>query len=124
VEAKQIIEQLSADSLSRKDALTALYPPSSPDHQKRAFVRVLAEAWIFLTGKTPGKNPDPLNNPFLRVVEAAWMDWHQEDSSVPAAFAEALNAAISSIDAAQLQRLRDVGPEWLPGWMVSRKDMT
>ena len=124
VEAKQIIDKLSADTLRRKDALMALYPPSSPDHQKRAFVRVLAEAWIFLTEKTPGKNPDPLKNPFLRVVEAAWMDWHQEDSSDAAAFAEALNAAISSIDAAQLQRLRDVGPGWLPGWMVSRKDMT
>ena len=76
VEAKQIIGKLRADTLTRKDALVALYPNSSQDHQKRAFVRILAEGWVFLTGEMPGKNLDPSKNPFLRVVEAAWMDWH------------------------------------------------
>ena len=112
VAAKQIIGKLRADTLTRRDALLALYPNSSQDHQKRGFVRILAEGWIFLTGEMPGKNLDPSKNPFLRVVEAAWMDWHQEDSSDAAAFGEALNAAISSIDEARLNWLRAVGPEW------------
>jgi hypothetical protein len=97
------------------DALVALYPSSSQDHQKRAFVRILAEGWVFLTGKMPGKNLDPSKNPFLRVVEAAWIDWHQMKDSDAAAFGEALNAAISSIDEAQLNWLRAAGPGWLPG---------
>ena len=78
VEAKQIIGKLRADTLTRRDALAALYPNSSQDHQKRAFVRILAEGWVFLTGEMPGKHLDPSKNPFLRVVEAAWSDWHPE----------------------------------------------
>ena len=109
VAAKQIIGKLHADTLTRRDALVALYPNSSQDHQKRAFVRILAEGWVFLTGEMPGKNLDPSKNPFLRVVEAAWSDWHQ---SRTAAFGEALNAAISSIDEAQLNWLLAAGPEW------------
>ena len=112
VAAKQIIGKLRADTLTRRDALLALYPNSSQDHQKRAFVRILAEGWVFLTGKMPGKNLDPLKNPFLRVVEAAWTDWRQEDSSDTAAFGEALNAAISSIDKTRFNRLVAMGPEW------------
>jgi len=115
VAAKQIIGKLRADTLTRRDALLVLYPSSSQDRQKRAFVRILAEGWIFLTGKMPGKNLDPSKNPFLRVVEAAWIDWHQVKNSDAAAFGEALNAAISSIDEAQLNWLRAVGPGWLPG---------
>ena len=110
VEAKQIIGKLHADTLTRRDALVALYPSSSQDHQKRAFVRILAEGWVFLTGKMPGKNLDPSKNPFLRVVEAAWIDWHQVNNSDAAAFGEALNAAISSIDDARLKWLRAEGP--------------
>ena len=112
VAAKQIIGKLRADTLTRRDALVALYPSSSQDHQKRAFVRILAEGWVFLTGEMPGKNREPLKNPFLRAVDAAWIDWHQEDSDA-AAFGEALDAAISSIDEAQLNWLRAVGPGWV-----------
>ena len=115
VVAKQVIGKLRADTLTRRDALVALYPSSSQDHQKRAFVRILAEGWVYLTGQMPGKHPDLLKNPFLRAVDAAWIDWHQEDSSDAAAFGEALNAAISSIDEAKLNWLRAVGPGWLPG---------
>jgi hypothetical protein len=113
VAAKQIIGKLRADTVTRRDTLLALYPSSSEDHQKRGFVRILAEGWVFLTGEMPGKNLDPSKNPFLRVVEAAWLDWHQNSDA--AAFGEALNAAISSIDEAQLNWLRAVGPGWLPG---------
>jgi hypothetical protein len=115
VEAKQIIGKLRADTLTRRDALLALYPNSSQVHQKRGFVRILAEGWVFLTGEMPGKNLDPSKNPFLRVVEAAWIDWHQVKDSDVAAFGEALNAAISSIDEAQFNWLRAAGPGWLPG---------
>jgi hypothetical protein len=119
VAAKQIIGKLHADTLTRRDALVALYPNSFQDHQKRAFVRILAECWIFLTGKMPGKHRDPLKNPFLRVVEAAWIDWRQEDSSDAAAFGEALDAAISSIDEARSNWLVAIGPAWVrsPAWI-------
>ena len=110
--ARQIIGKLRADTLTRRDALLALYPNSSQDHQKRGFVRILAEGWVFLTGQRPGKSLDPLKNPFLRVVEAAWMDWLQEDSRDTEAFGDALNAAISSIDKTRFNRLVAVGPEW------------
>jgi hypothetical protein len=113
VEAKQIIGKLRADTLTRGDALAAIYPSSSQDHQKRAFVRILAEGWIFLTGKMPSKNPDSSKNPFLLVVEAAWLDWLEEGSSDTEAFGDALLAVISSIDDARLNKLRSDGPEWL-----------
>ena len=91
----------------------ALYPNSFQDHQKRAFVRILAEGWVFLTGEMPSKNLDPSKNPFLRVVEAAWIDWRQVKNSDAAVFGEALNAAISSIDEARLNLLRAEGPDWM-----------
>ena len=112
VAAKQIIGKLRADTLTHRDALVALYPNSYQDHQKRAFVRVWAEGWVFLTGEMPGKNREPSKNPFLRAVQAAWIDWHQEDSSDDPAFREALDAAISSIDKTRLNWLRAVGPGW------------
>jgi hypothetical protein len=111
VAAKQIIGKLRADTLTRRDALVALYPNSYQDHQKRAFVRILAEGWVFLTGKMPGKNRDPSKNPFLRVVEAAWTDWHHQENSSDA-FGEALDAAISSIEP-QFKGLRAMGPRWV-----------
>jgi hypothetical protein len=113
VEARQIIGNLHADTLKRRDALMALYPSSSQDHQKRAFVRILAEGWVFLTGKRPSKQPDSSKNPFLRVVEAAWMDWRKVKNSDTAVFGEALNAAISSIDETRVNRLVAGPPEWL-----------
>lgn len=113
VAAKQIIGKLHADTRTRRDALVALYPNSFQDHQKRAFVRILAEGWVFLTGEMPGKNLDPSKNPFLRVVEAAWIDWRQVKNSDAAVFGEALNAAISSIDDARLNLLRAEGPDWM-----------
>ena len=113
VAAKQIIVKLRADTLTRRDGLVAIYPNSSRDHEKRAFVRILAEGWVFLTGQMPGKNRDPLKNPFLRVVDAAWIEWHQENSSDAAAFGEALDTAISSINEAELNWLRAVGPGWV-----------
>jgi hypothetical protein len=113
VEAKQTIGKLHADTLTRRDALVAIYPSSFQDHQKRAFVRILAEGWVFLTGEMPGKNPDPSKNPFLRVVEAAWMDWRKVKNSDTAVFGDALNAAISLIDKPRLNRLVEAGPEWV-----------
>jgi len=123
VAAKQLIGQLRADTLRRRNALAAIYPNSSRDHQKRGFVRILAEGWVFLTGEMPGRQRDPSKNPFLRVVDAAWVDWHQEDSiSDAAGFGEALDAAISSIDEARLNELCAKGPEWadpqLLAWRV------
>jgi hypothetical protein len=113
VEAKQIIGKLHADTLTRRDALLELYRHSPQDHQKRGFVRILAEGWIFLTGEMPSKQRDPSKNPFLLVVEAAWLDWLEEDSSDTEAFGDALRAVISSIDEARLNKLRSDGPEWL-----------
>ena len=113
MKAKPIIGKLHADTVTRRDALVKQYRHSPQDHQKRGFVRILAEGWVFLTGKMPGKNRDPSKNPFLRVVEAAWIDWHQEDSSDTEAFGDALRAVISSIDEARLNKLRSDGPEWL-----------
>jgi hypothetical protein len=112
VAAKQIVSKLRADTLTRRDGLVALYPNSPQDYEKRAFVRILAEGWVFLTGEMPGKNRDLSKNPFLRVVDAAWVDWHQENSSDAAAFGEALDAAISSIDA-RFNGLRAIGPGWV-----------
>jgi hypothetical protein len=113
MKAKQIVDDLHADTLTQRDARMAIYPNSKQDHQKRGFVRVLAEGWIFLTGEKPSKHPDSSKNPFLLVVEAAWLDWLEEDSRDTEAFGDALQAAIASIDDARLNKLRSDGPEWL-----------
>jgi hypothetical protein len=111
VATKQIIGSLRDYTMTHRDGLLVLYPHSSQDHQKRAFVRILAEGWVFLTGKMPGKQRDPSKNPFLRVVEAAWSDWRKVKNSD--AFGDSLKAAILSIDEARFNRLVAVGPEWL-----------
>ena len=113
MKAKPIIGKLHADTVTRRDALVKQYRHSPQDHQKRGFVRILAEGWIFLTEKMPSKQRDPSKNPFLRVVEAAWLDWLEEDSSDTEAFGDALHAVISSIDEARLNKLCSDGPEWL-----------
>ena len=121
MEAKQIIGKLHADTLARRAALVAIYPNSYQDHQKWGFVKILAEGWIFLTGKMPSKHRDSLKNPFLRLVEAAWEDWHGAKRGDALAFGEALDAAISSIDEAWFEELR-ARPEWadlrLMAWNV------
>ena len=111
VATKQIIGKLRDYTMTHRDGLLVLYPDSSQDHQKRAFVRILAEGWVFLTGKMPGKHPDSSKNPFLRVVEDAWTDWRKVKNSD--AFGDSLNAAISSIDKTRFIRLVAAGPEWL-----------
>ena len=39
---------------------------------KAAFLRAMAEGWLFLTGRLPGLGIE--RNPFLRLAEAGWDD--------------------------------------------------
>ena len=44
--------------------------PGAPE--KMAFISILVEAWLFLTGRRPGRQPD--RNPFLDFALLAWED--------------------------------------------------
>jgi hypothetical protein len=43
-----------------------------PDFQKDAFVKILLEFYIYLTGTIPGKSLDHAKSPFLRLICALW----------------------------------------------------
>jgi hypothetical protein len=71
--ARDMLQELSGHAQHRRDRL-ARAGKNEGDLGKRAFVYVLAEGWIFLTGKRPGRNFYATRNPFLRFVKAAWTD--------------------------------------------------
>jgi hypothetical protein len=72
-EARKVLQELAKHARQRRLRL-AQAAKNDGDPGKRVFVYLLAEGWIFLTGKKPGRNFDPPRNPFLRFVEAAWTD--------------------------------------------------
>lgn len=68
-----LLKELKGSMRSKERAARkGVQNPGKPD--QRAFARVLAEAWIFLTGRVPGANPEPGKNPFLRFLSAGWSD--------------------------------------------------
>ena len=109
--ARQILRGLNDDTLRRRADLVAMYPHSF-DFEKRAFVERLAEGWVFLTGVRPGKNRDIGKNAFLTFVNAGWIDWHQERRP-DEGFGEALDAALSKLTDATVEKLQNVGPDWV-----------
>jgi hypothetical protein len=80
-----------------------------------AFVRPLAEMWLYLTGRKPGAQKD-LTNPFLRLVTAAWRDAFGESDEEPS-FNAALETleGMSKLPGDELWRTSviEFGPSWL-----------
>jgi hypothetical protein len=110
LEAKAIAERLEQDATRRRRVFTAAigHPALT---EKRPFVEILAEAWVFLVGRRPGANPTPEKNPFLRFVQAAWSDW-KGDEADPQSFVKALRDVIPKLDDDRVAILVRDGPEW------------
>jgi hypothetical protein len=107
--AREIAQRLEA-AASRKEARARIgrQNPGKPDHV--AFLRTLAEAWVYLTGSRPGSNPDHSKNPFLQFSALAWADVFGPEA--PPEFTGALRQ-LPDWSAFQLSQLKSRGPLWL-----------
>jgi len=85
--------------------------PGKPDHA--AFLRTLAEAWVYLTGRKPGSNPNHSKNPFLRFSALAWADVFGPQKEHDPEFSGALKQLRPDWSAFQLSQLKSNGPSWL-----------
>jgi hypothetical protein len=111
LQARHILTRLAADAERRRKEFTGAI--TNVDDQatieRRAFVRMLSEAWVFIMGRAPGNSPAP--NPFLDFAGAAWRDWR----GTPAApnFYRALCAALDALPESRIVVLAAQGPDWL-----------
>lgn len=92
------------------ESLPARQNPGDPT--ATAFVAVLADAWVMLTGLPPGAGNLPEKNPFLRFATAAWSDWHGPDAPEPA-FVGALRASIERLTPHAVSQIATSGAAWL-----------
>jgi hypothetical protein len=108
-DARDIARRLK-EAAQRKDARIrkGRQNPGKPNHA--AFVRTLAEAWVYLTGCKPGSTPDHSKNPFLRFSAIAWFDVFGPKD--PPEFTGALRQ-LPDWGAFQLSQLKSKGPSWL-----------
>jgi hypothetical protein len=110
--ARETVQRLK-EAAPRKEARVrkGRQNPGKPDHA--AFLRTLAEAWVYLTGRKPGSNLDPLSNPFLRFSAIAWSDvFNTEEEHGQPEFTGALRQ-LPDWSAFQLSQLKSKGPSWL-----------
>jgi hypothetical protein len=110
--ARKIAQRLE-EAAQRKDARIrkGRQNPGKPNHA--AFVRTLAEAWVYLTERKPGSTPDHSKNPFLQFSALAWADvFDPEGKLAPPEFTGALRQ-LPDWSAFQLSQLKSKGPSWL-----------
>ncbi|PNE11161.1 MAG: hypothetical protein CR217_10250 [Beijerinckiaceae bacterium] len=105
--AREILQRLEAEA-SRKEARVrkGRQNPGKPDHA--AFLRMLAGAWVYLTGCKPGSNTDPLMNPFLRFSALAWADIFDPAPEFTGALRQ-----LPKWGKGQISLLVSQGPSWL-----------
>ena len=101
--ASSLLKDLASDAKRRRDEWSR-QRQNTGDLSRQAFVMILAEAWLFATGRLPGGSNDPDKNPFLALVGAAWKDWHGAGADVPSFFSQAKTAAVALQNA----------PSWMP----------
>ena len=107
--ARKIAQRLK-EAAQRKDARIRKghQNPGKPDHA--AFMRTLAEAWVYLTERKPGSNPDHSKTPFLQFSALAWADVFGPEKEPE--FTGALRQ-LPDWSAFQSSQLKSKGPTWL-----------
>jgi hypothetical protein len=85
--------------------------PGKPDHA--AFMRTLAEAWVYLTERKPGSNPDHYKNPFLQFSALAWADVFDPEGNLAAPEFTGALRQLPDWSAFQSSQLKSKGPTWL-----------
>jgi hypothetical protein len=110
--AREFLQRLEAEA-SRKEARVRKGRQNDGKSDQAAFLRPLAEAWIYLTGRKPGSNPHHSSNPFLQFSAIAWADVFDPDGKLaPPEFTGALRQ-LPEWGAFQLSHLKSKGPLWL-----------
>jgi hypothetical protein len=108
--AQAIAARLARDADRRRRGFTsALRNPALIE--RRPFVAIMAEAWVFLFGQRPSLNPNPERNPFLRFVDAAWTDWKGADAKTES-FVEALRDVHPTLTDYRVAALVRDCPDW------------
>jgi hypothetical protein len=103
-DAAVILRSIAEESLRQRDAI-ADSRQNEGKPEKAAFVRVMMEAWIFLTGKLASEN----NTHFKAFVTAGWTDLTgQEDHS----WEQAIRKAKKSIAPRDTAAIAERGPLW------------
>lgn len=74
---------------------------------KAAFLRALAEGWLFLTGRLPGLGVE--RNPFLRLAEACWEDCGGSQNE---SFASQLRPVVKAMRESSVYQAPYV-PDWI-----------
>jgi hypothetical protein len=97
LEARRALVQLSAHAEKRRKG-RAQVRKHEGNLEKRAFVYILAEGYIFLTGERPGKGRYLENNPFLRFVKAAADDAGKFKGKKDQDFFSALKSTLKTLD--------------------------
>jgi len=93
IRAEAIISEFATHTGKRHREISAKRR-NAGDPAKAAFVGILAEGWVFLTGALPGAYKDIDQNPFLRFVTAAWADLSETPSDkVYESFVQGLRTA-------------------------------
>jgi hypothetical protein len=103
-DASVILHLIAEESLRKRDAIAGGYRnPGRPE--KAAFVRVMMEGWIFLTGKRPSDK----NTHFASFVSAGWTDLTgQEDSS----WEQPIRKAHESFSPQDIASIAERVPSW------------
>ena len=116
-DAREAATRLKEDA-SRKEARVRKGRQNDGKPDQAAFLRPLAEAWIYLTGCKPGSNPNHSRNPFLQFSAIAWVDVFdpKEERDQPE-FTGALRQ-LPDWSAFQLSQLKSRGPLWLCGYLL------
>lgn len=107
LDAAAVVQRFAAYAAARRDQLAG-GRKNSGRSDKAAFLHVLAEAWVFLTGKLPGQGID--RNPFLRLVEASWSDCSGGEEEP---FASQLRSVLGQMRTDPVYRQQDYRPSWL-----------
>jgi hypothetical protein len=103
-DASAILHLIAEESLRKRDIIAGGYQnPGRPE--KAAFVRVMMEGWIFLTGKRPSEK----NTHFAVFVSAGWTDLtEQEDFS----WEQPIRKAHKSFSPQDIAAIAERGPSW------------
>jgi hypothetical protein len=104
-DASVILRVIAEESLRQRNAIAGSHQNEGKP-EKAAFVRVMMEAWIFLTGKPASEK----NARFASFVSAGWTDLTEQEE---ASWEQSIRVARKSLCRKQdIEQVAERGPSW------------